>query len=105
MEEISRRIPSPGQTKRGRINCDGWSRVSRTRLRIDSVERSRRGRSMGKGIHSDFTKGGRRAGVGRWALGVGYCCAQSRLWRLTSWMGKKLLRLATVAGTKFFAEM
>ena len=50
MELISRRTPSPGQTNSGRMNCEGSRRVSRTRLRMDSVERSRRMRWIGKGI-------------------------------------------------------
>src|SRR5436190_22674219 len=43
-------MPSPGQTKSGRTNCAGLRRVSRTRLRIDSLTLRRRRRWVGNGI-------------------------------------------------------
>src|SRR5438045_603943 len=48
MAAISRRTPSPWQTKRGATSWSGESLVSRTSRRIASVRRRRRGRWLGK---------------------------------------------------------
>jgi hypothetical protein len=50
MEEIGFFTPSPGQMKSGKMNLAGSSLVSRTRRRIGSLDRKRRGLCIGKGI-------------------------------------------------------
>jgi hypothetical protein len=60
MERISFLMPSPGTTNKGKMNCEGASRVSRTNRRIDSDERSRRGRCTGNDMTLPFQYEGRQ---------------------------------------------